>query len=215
MALILYCYYRSSASYRVRIALNLKDLHYELRPVNLLKNGGEHHRPEYKALNPQGLVPVLMDENTVLSQSTSIIEYLEEVYPTPALLPDNSIDRAYVRSIVQIIACDIHPLNNLRVLSYLKQVIHYDDLERTWYKHWIHEGFAALETMLEKHSCNGLYCYGNKPSMADIFLIPQVYNAMRFDCQLETYPLISRIYQNSLLLPAFSRAAPKNQVDAQ
>ena len=215
MSLVLYSYYRSSASYRVRIALNLKGLEYEIRPVHLLKNGGAQHHPDYLSLNPQGLVPTLVHGDILLSQSCSIIEYLEEIHPTPALLPGNAADRAYVRAIVQIIACDIHPLNNLRVLSYLKDTLYFDDTRRVWYCHWIQEGFTALEKLLEHHACNGLYCFGDAPGMADAFLIPQVYNAMRFKCKLTSFPLICSIYDYCLQCCEFIDAAPENQLDAE
>ena len=149
MAIVLYSYFRSSAAYRVRIALNLKNLDYEIRSVNLIKDGGEQRRSDYLQLNPQGLVPTLIIGNTVLTQSSAIIEYLEEIYPRPSLLPKKAAERAYVRGLTQLIACDIHPLNNLRVLNYLK-IRDADDGQRVWYHHWIQEGFEALELLLKK-----------------------------------------------------------------
>ena len=197
MSIILYSYFRSSAAYRVRIALNLKDIAYEIRPVHLLKNGGEQYNADYLALNPQGRVPVLVIENKVLSQSSAIIEYLEETYPTPPLLPDNALERAYVRSLSQIIACDIHPLNNLRVTNYLQDSVK-SVFQQTWRLHWIQEGFAAIEQLLQKSDYRGRFCFGDKPGMADVFLIPQVYNAFRFGCEMKSYPLISGIYSNCM-----------------
>ncbi|ESS73818.1 putative maleylacetoacetate isomerase MaiA [Methyloglobulus morosus KoM1] len=214
MPIILYSYFRSSAAYRVRIALNLKNIGYEIRPVHLLKNGGEQFKADYLALNPQGRVPVLVVENTVLSQSSAIIEYLEEVYPTPPLLPANAIERAYVRSLAQIIACDIHPLNNLRVLNYLNDLVQ-TDFQLSWYSHWIHEGFSAIEQLLLKNNSWGRFCHGDAPGMADAFLIPQVYNAFRFGCEMNNFPLISAIYENCMQEAAFSNAAPDNQPDAE
>ncbi|MEQ1546752.1 maleylacetoacetate isomerase [Methyloglobulus sp.] len=214
MSVILYSYFRSSAAYRVRIALNLKNIDYETHPVHLLKNGGEQFNADYLALNPQGRVPVLVVQNTVLSQSSAIIEYLEETFPNPPLLPTNPIERAYVRSLAQIIACDIHPLNNLRVLNYLKSILK-SDFQQAWRSHWIEEGFSALEQLLHKSDYCGRCCYGDTPGMADAFLIPQVYNAQRFGCEMNSFPLISGIYENCMQETAFSIAAPENQPDTE
>jgi maleylacetoacetate isomerase len=214
MSIILYSYFRSSAAYRARIALNLKNIDYEIRPVHLLKNGGEQFNADYLALNPQGRVPVLVVENKVLTQSSAIIEYLEEVYPDPPLLPANPIERAYVRSLSEIIACDIHPLNNLRVLNYLKGNLKID-FEQTWRSHWIQEGFAAIEQQIQKSDYQGQFCFGDMPSMADAFLVPQVYNALRFGCEMSSFPLISGIYENCLQKIPFSKATPENQPDAE
>jgi maleylacetoacetate isomerase len=214
VSIILYSYFRSSAAYRVRIALNLKQIDYEIRPIHLLKDGGEQLKADYLALNPQGRVPVLVVEGKVLAQSSAIIEYLEEVYPSPPLLPGNALERAYVRSIAQIVACDIHPLNNLRVLAYLKSIVK-EDLEQAWRRHWIQEGFAAFEQLLQKHGYCGQFCFGDTPSMADVFLVPQVYNAFRFGCDMKSYPLINGIYKNCMHETAFSKAAPENQPDAE
>ncbi len=214
MSVILYSYFRSSAAYRVRIALNLKTIDYEIRPVHLLKNGGEQFKADYLALNPQGRVPVLVVQNTALSQSSAIIEYLEETYPSPPLLPANPIERAYVRSLSQIIACDIHPLNNLRVLNHLKGTLK-NDFGQAWRIHWIKEGFAALEQLLQKNDYCGRCCYGDTPGMADAFLIPQVYNAQRFGCEMNSFPLIRGIYENCMQEAAFSTAAAENQPDAE
>ncbi|NOU23693.1 MAG: maleylacetoacetate isomerase [Methyloglobulus sp.] len=212
--MILYSYFRSSAAYRVRIALNLKNIDYEIRPVHLLKNGGEQLKADYLALNPQGRVPILVVENKVLTQSSAIIEYLEEAYPSPPLLPDNVIERAYVRSLAQIIACDIHPLNNLRVLSYLKSTLK-NDFEQAWRIHWIQEGFAAFEQLLQKHGYCGRFCFGDMPGMADAFLVPQIYNARRFGCEMSSFPLINSIYENCMQETAFLKAAPEHQPDAE
>ena len=214
MSVILYSYFRSSAAYRVRIALNLKHVDYEIRPVHLVKNGGEQFKADYLALNPQGRVPVLMANNRVLIQSAAIIEYLEEVYPDPPLLPANAFERAYVRSLAQLVACDIHPLNNLRVLNYLKNNFSVNPKE-TWYLHWLQDGFAALEQLLQKSEDQGRFCFGDKPGMADVFLIPQVYNALRFNLDMKDFPLIGDIYRQCMEERAFADAAPENQPDAE
>jgi maleylacetoacetate isomerase len=214
MPVILYSYFRSSAAFRVRIALNLKNLDYEIRPVHLLKNGGEQFKDDYLALNPQGRVPVLVENNQILTQSSAIIEYLEEVYPDPPLLPADPIARAYVRSLAQLIACDIHPVNNLRVLNYLKDALDYDR-KQAWYSHWIQEGFTALEQLLQKSGYAERFCFGDTPGMADVFLIPQVYNARRFECEMKSFPLITGIYRNCMQETAFANAAPENQPDAE
>lgn len=213
MPIVLYSYYRSSAAYRVRIALNLKNIDYEIREIHLLKDGGEQHQADYLQLNPQGLVPALVTGNSVLIQSSAIIEYLEEVYPHYRLLPDNPADRAYVRSLAQIIGCDIHPLNNLRVLNYLKIRVGSDKENLKWYRHWIEEGFNAFEQLLQANHSAGRFCFGSSPGLADIFLIPQVYNARRFQCDLTLFPLISKIVDNCLLWEAFANAAPDNQTN--
>jgi maleylacetoacetate isomerase len=214
VSVILYSYFRSSAAYRVRIALNLKNIEYEIRPVHLLKDGGEQFNAAYLALNPQGRVPVLVVENKVLTQSSAIIEYLEEVYPSPPLLPTNARERAYVRSLSQIIACDIHPLNNLRVLDYLKDSVK-DGFQQAWRSHWIQEGFTAIEQLLQQNDYLGRFCFCDTPSMSDAFLIPQVYNALRFGCEMKSYPFISGIYENCMQETAFFNAAPENQPDAE
>ena len=211
--LSLYTYFRSSASYRVRIALALKGLAYESKPIHLVRNGGEQHSADFAALNPAQLVPVLQDGDTVISQSLAILEYLEETHPTPALLPPTAADRAHVRAMAQLIACEIHPINNLRVLQYLERELHHDTPTRnTWYAHWVDEGFAALETMLGRSA--GQFCHGDQPSLADCCLIPQVYNARRFNVSLAPYPTIARIAAHCEALPAFAQAAPERQADA-
>jgi len=169
----LYTYYRSSAAYRVRIALNIKGLDYETCPVHLLKNQGENWQPEYLAINPQGLVPTLVDKNKEFIQSSAIIEYLEEAYPIPSIFPIGTTARAYVRALAQIIACEIHPLNNLRVLNYLAETFHCnDDQQREWYRYWIFEGFSAAEKFIMRNKLNGKFCYGDNPTLADIFFDP-------------------------------------------
>ncbi|KFI22523.1 maleylacetoacetate isomerase [Nitrosococcus oceani] len=211
----LYTYFRSSAAYRVRIALNLKGIGYHSRFVHLLRRGGEQRQPAYLKLNPQGLVPALVDGGTVITQSLAIIAYLDERYPQPPLLPTDVKARAYVRSLAQLVACDIHPLNNLRVRQYLATCGRHSEAEwQAWYRHWIQEGFKALEAQLAAHPAADRYCYGNYPTVADICLVPQVYNARRFNCQLDDYPLLSSIYWHCSALKAFQEAAPECQLDA-
>lgn len=206
----LYSYFRSSAAYRVRIALALKGLDADILPINLLK--GEQKSDDYLAINPQGLIPSLQVDDTVLSQSLAIMEYLEEVDNTVPLLPSDPVARASVRAMSQLIACEVHPLNNLRVLQYLTGELGVDDTTKvTWYAHWIHQGFASLEAMLTQHA--GQFCYGDIPTMADCCLIPQVYNAKRFNVELSSYPTIMRIYEHCNSLPAFIQAKPENQID--
>ena len=205
----LYDYFRSTASYRVRIALNWKELPHELIEVHLVKEGGQQKKPEYLTHNPQGLVPALIDGGMTLTQSLAMLEYLEERYPTPSLLPDNSTDKALVRSIAQIIACDIHPLNNLRVLKYLTETLEQtEETKTTWYHHWIKQGFDAIEALLAKHQSSPNFCIGEQVSIADVCLIPQVYNANRFECDLSAYPRIMNINNYCLTLPAFDKACP-------
>ncbi|WP_298775726.1 maleylacetoacetate isomerase [uncultured Shewanella sp.] len=216
----LYGYWRSSAAYRVRIALNLKEITVEQLSVHLVKAGGEQHKAAYLALNPQALVPsfVVNDESTgfeseVLTQSLAILEYLDEVYPQHALLPSSSLARANVRAMAMSIACDIHPLNNLRVLQYLSSQLNINDDDKgAWYRHWIEQGFTALEAQLTRVS--GLYCYGDTVSMADVCLVPQVYNAERFGVDLTPYSNIMRVNAACLELAAFNDARPENQPDA-
>ncbi|MEZ5524124.1 MAG: maleylacetoacetate isomerase [Pseudomonadales bacterium] len=215
-ALTLYSYFRSSCSYRVRIALLLKGLPFEGRYIHLLRQGGEQRLPDYRAVNPQGLVPALEDDEGVLTQSIAIIEYLEERYPEPALLPENSRHRAYVRSLAQMLACDIQPLNNLRVLQKLKQDFNADQQQiEDWYLHWVGEGLMAFESVLVSQKLAGDCCYGNKPTLADICLVPQVYNALRFNYDLSATPRIQAIYEHCASLTAFEKAAPENQPDAE
>ena len=216
----LYGYFRSSASYRVRIALNLKGLDYEQVSVHLVRNGGEQFADTYRALNSDALVPALIDEQdgeaVTLTQSLAMIEYLEEVYPEIALLPSAAADRAHVRALALSIACEIHPLNNLRVLKYLTGSLGLSEEQKnTWYKHWCESGLAAVETRLANDVRTGQYCFGDEPGLADCFLIPQIANAQRFQCDLSSMPVMMRIYNTCLELPAFVRASPANQVDAE
>lgn len=205
----LYDYYRSSASYRVRIALNIKNISYETLSVHLVNNGGEQHLPDYLELNPQGLVPTLNENGHILSQSLAIIEYLEEMNPSPALLPQTPLGRAQVRSMALLIACDIHPLNNLRILDRLKTQFKADDQAiKAWYHHWLKQGFDALEKRLQSMPHKHPVCYGHEVSVADLCLIPQVYNAHRFEFNMDDYPLINAINEHCLGLPAFREAAP-------
>ena len=212
--LSLYSYFRSSAAYRVRIALNLKGLEYELLPVHLKR--GENWRPDYLKINPQGFVPTLAEDRRILYQSLAIIEYLDEVYPDPPLLPSASRDRAHIRALAQIVACDIHPLNNQRVLTFLTERLDQSEQQvLEWYCHWILEGFKAIETILDSHEAMGRFCHGDTPTLADICLVPQLYNARRFECDLSAFPNILRIGENCRALEAFRAAAPDNQPDAQ
>jgi maleylacetoacetate isomerase len=209
-----FTYYRSSASYRVRIALNLKGLHAQHVPVNLAENA--QFDAEYAHQNPQKLVPLLLtDEGATLMQSMAIMEYLEEHYTdAPTLLPADVLGRARVRALAQAIACEMAPLNNLRVLRYLVQDMQLNEAQKLqWYQHWIATGFEAVEAMLQPPQ-TGTYCHGNVPSIADCCLVPQVYNAQRFDCDLEAYPTILRIAETCNTLPAFKQAHPAQQPDA-
>lgn len=211
----LYSYWRSSAAYRVRIGLNLKAIEHEIVPVNMLKDGGEQHTEDYRRLNPQGLVPTLVDGDTVLGQSLAILEYLDEKYPQVALLPTQTQARAAVRQLALLVACDIHPLNNLRVLKYLTGELQVsEDAKDSWYRHWIVSGFAALETALVNANPGGPYCFGPAVTLADLCLIPQIYNAHRFNIDLQPYPRLCAIEAACLRLAAFERARPEVQIDA-
>lgn len=216
----LYSYFRSSASYRVRIALNLKGLPYDIVPVHLLKDGGEQFSSEYLKLNPDALVPSLMDDAgdtpAVLTQSLAIMEYLDEMHMQPPLLPRKALDRAYVRSVALSIACDIHPLNNLRVLRYLKRELSVsEEKKNTWYRHWCEQGLAALEKTLSTDPRTGKFCFGDAPTIADCCLVPQIANARRVESDLSKMPTIMRINQACLALDAFINAAPAMQPDAE
>jgi maleylpyruvate isomerase len=212
----LYDYYRSSAAFRVRIALNIKGLPYEQRPLHLTRNGGDQNSDTYRALNPQGLVPALTDEGELFTQSLAIVEYLEDKHPQPPIMPWHPNDRAYVRSIALQIACDIHPLNNLRVLGYLKDELKISDAQRTeWMHHWLHAGLAALERRIANDPHTGRYCFGETVTMADVFLVPQIYNARRFKLPLDAYPTLVRIADEASRLDAFRKAEPQNQPDAE
>ncbi|HWX65588.1 MAG TPA: maleylacetoacetate isomerase [Rhodanobacter sp.] len=215
--LVLYGYWRSSAAYRVRIALNLKGLSYESRPVHLLHDGGQQHAADYRALNPQELIPCLLDGDRVITQSLAIMEYLDEMHPEleTALLPVDARGRAQVRALAMTVACDIHPLGNLRVLQQLETQFGVSEEQRAaWSRHWIASGFKAMETMLTDNAAAGRYCHGETPSMADACLVPQVYNAQRWKLSMDDYPTLWRIYQACNELEAFRLAAPEVQPDA-
>ena len=211
----LFTYFRSSAAYRVRIALNLKGLKADQRCVHLLKDGGEQHKPEYKAVNPQGFVPALTEQGHTYTQSLAIVEYLEETHPEPRLLPKDAVGRARVRALALIVACDIHPLNNQRILKYLEKEFSADETARKhWIQHWITEGFTAFEKLLAGNPATGKCCHGDSPTVADVFLVPQVFNAKRFETDLEPFPTIRRINEHCLTLKPFIDAAPDKQPDA-
>ncbi|POR56241.1 maleylacetoacetate isomerase [Paraburkholderia eburnea] len=213
----LYSYFRSSASYRVRIALNLKNLPYEYVPVHLVREGGEQLKPEYRKINPDAIVPTLIDDdNRAIQQSLAIIEYIEETHPEPPLLPKSPADRAHVRSLALQVACEIHPIDNLRVLKYLKHTLGVDDAAKdAWYRHWIENGFATLEERLANDPRTGKLCFGDTPTIADLCLVPQVFNANRFKIDTTRYPTIQRICDYAAQLDAFARAAPGAQPDAE
>jgi maleylacetoacetate isomerase len=208
----LYGYFRSSAAFRVRIALNLKKLDYETAAIHLRRN--DQSKPDYRAVNPQGLVPTLEDGGQTLIQSMAIIEYLDELHPEPPLLPRDPADRARVRALADIVACDIHPINNLRVLRYLTHQLGHDEtMIGAWYNHWIAAGFQALEPLLAKDSRTGAFCHGDSPGLADTVLVPQVVNAERYQLDLAPYPTLTRIYGNCMRLAPFIAAHPRNQRD--
>lgn len=212
----LYTYFRSSAAYRVRIALNLKGLPYQAVPVHLLKGGGEQLADGYRKINPSKLVPALQDERGTLTQSLAILEYLEETHPDVPLMPADPLGRARVRELAQIIACDIHPLNNLRVLRYLVHEMGVsEEAKMQWYRHWVTEGLAALEAHLARDPGTADFCHGETPTLADCCLVPQVFNAQRFEIDLAPYPNIVRINANCVQLPAFQHAHPSQQPDAE
>jgi maleylpyruvate isomerase len=209
----LYSYFRSSAAYRVRIAFNLKGLGYDMIPVHLQREGGMNRKPAYQAINPQMRVPALrLDSGELLTQSLAIIEYLDEVHPQPPLLPTDPVDRAQVRALAQLVACDIHPLNNVGPLRYLKNVLGQDQTHiDAWYHHWVLEGFEALEAMVRP----GPYAYGGEVTLADLCLVPQVANARRLKVPLERFPKIVAIDAACATLAAFEQARPENQADAE
>jgi maleylacetoacetate isomerase len=221
MTFRLYTYWRSSAAYRVRIALNLKSLPYESVPKHLLRDGGEQKKADYLALNPQGLIPALADDGFVVPQSLAICEYLEEIHPEPRLLPGSARDRAIVRGMSLAVACDTHPLNNLPITGYLRRELGADDAAvQRWIEHWIGRGFAGLERWVG--SCAGdvpadgqLYCYGSQVTLADVCLVPQMYNARRFNVELSPYPRLVSICRHLEALPAFAAARPEAQPDAE
>ena len=212
----LYDYFRSSACYRVRIGLQLKGLDYDAVSVHLVRDGGEQLKPDYREINPTGLVPVLKDGGATLTQSMAILEYLDETHTTSPLLPADAAGRARVRSLALMIACDIHPLDNLRVLRYLvKQAGLTEDAKNAWYAHWVQEGFTALEAHLAASADTGRFCHGDTPTLADCFLVPQVFNAVRFGIDITPYPTIARIDEACRALPAFQAAHPSQQPDAE
>ena len=213
--IVLHNYFRSSTSYRVRIALELKDVRYEYVPHHL--RHGEHLEPPYLAVNPQGLVPALIwTDGTLLVQSLAIIEFLNEIVPEPPLLPGDAAGRARVRMLAQMIACDIHPVNNLRVLTSLRAVFGAGDQDvANWFRHWVNEGFQPLEKILASSTHTGKFCHGDAPGLADICLAAQVVNNARFNVDMAPYPTISRIHAACMALPAFEKAAPWNQMDAE
>jgi maleylacetoacetate isomerase len=208
----LYSFFRSSAAYRVRIALNVKGLPFETVPIHLTKDGGRQHSPEFHAVNPQERVPVLALPGDVLLQSLAIIEYLDEVHPDPPLLPADPIHRAKVRAVAQVIACDIHPLNNVGPLNYLRNVLKADKAAvEAWYQHWIVTGFSAVEALIRP----GPYAFGPQVTLADICLVPQVYNARRFKVSLDRFPGVAAVDAALRELPAFDVARPELQPDAE
>lgn len=209
----LYTYFRSSAAYRVRIALNLKGLPYEMVAIHLTKDGGHQRKPEFVALNPQMRVPAVeLSSGDVLTQSLAIIEYFDEIHPEPPLLPADALARAKVRAIAQMVACDIHPLNNLIALQYLKRTLKHEQAEiDAWYHHWVIEGFKAIEAMISP----GPYACGAHVSLADVCLVPQVFNARRLKVPLDAFPKIVAVEAACLKLPAFDKARPENQPDAE
>lgn len=213
--LLLYGYWRSSSAYRVRIALNLKGLGFSQEAVHLVRDGGEQHRAEYRRLNPLGLVPALVHDERVIVESMAICEYLDEIFPEPPLLPETPSERARVRTLALGIACEIQPLNNLAVLRYLQAGLGADDeAVKAWYRHWIDRGFSAFEYWLDHDGYAGEFCHGDVPGLADCFLVPQVYNAERFDCDLGPYPRIREITARCREREEFVAAAPESQPDA-
>ena len=212
----LYTFFRSSASFRVRIALNLKNLSYDQIPIHLRRGGGEQFRANYQNINAQALVPTLEDDGRYLIQSLAIVEYLEEKYPSPPLLPKAAADRAVVRSMALVIACEVHPIQNLRVLNYIKKEYQQNDEQvNRWAQHWIDLGLAALEQMINAQTARGKFCFGDSPTLADVCLVPQLGNARRFGCDLSRYPSILSIENACLAIPAFADAAPDKQPDAE
>ena len=210
----LFTYFRSSAAFRVRIALNLKGLAYEPVFVHLAR--GDHRKPEYAGKYPQGLLPTLVTQGQALSQSLAIIEYLDETHPHPALLPKDPAGRARVRSLALLVACEIHPLNNLRTLQYLKRGLgQTEEQVGTWYRHWIADGLGKLEADLAASSVAGRFCYGDAPSLADCCLVPQIFNARRYDSDLTPYPGVMRVFDECMKLEPFARAQPSRQPDAE
>ena len=212
----LYTYFRSSAAYRVRIALNLKGLQYDAIPVHLLRGGGEQLQEQYRSINPSGLVPAFQDDYITLTQSMAILEYLEDAYPDTPIMPKDATERAHVRELAQIIACDIHPVNNLRVLRYLVQELGISEEKKNeWYRHWLVGGLEVLEKHLARDPSAGPLCHGRTPTIADCCLVPQVFNAQRHGIDVSVYPNIARINAQCVEIPAFIAAHPSNQPDAE
>jgi len=212
----LYTYFRSSAAYRVRIALNLKGLHYDAIPVHLLRGGGEQLQEQYRSINPSGLVPAFQDDYITLTQSMAILEYLEDAYPDTPIMPTDATERAHVRELAQIIACDIHPVNNLRVLRYLVHELGVSEEQKNeWYRHWLVGGLEVLEKHLARDPSAGPLCHGRTPTIADCCLVPQVFNAQRHGIDVSVYPNIARINAQCVEIPAFIAAHPSNQPDAE
>jgi maleylacetoacetate isomerase/maleylpyruvate isomerase len=208
----LYTFFRSSAAYRVRIALNVKGVSYDALPLHLPR--GEHRAPKFLAVNPHATVPVIDDDGVVLTQSLAIVEYLDARFPVPRLIPLEPVQRARVQAFAQVIACEIHPLNNLRVLQYLRGELKIEEPRvEQWVRHWIGESFRTLEALLRESA--GRYCFGDELTIADVFLVPQVYNARRFSCDLAPFPTLVRVADTLRALPAFARAAPEAQPDAE
>jgi maleylacetoacetate isomerase len=215
-AMKLYTYYRSSAAFRARIALNYKGIQYESVPRHLLKKGGEHRQPEYLQANPQGLIPALEDDGVVVGQSLAILEYLEEKHPEPPLLPKEAMARAQVRSMMLGIACDVHPLQNLRVTNFLAQDFGHDDAEvARWRMHWISLGLGVMEKLVQRHSGDGQHFFGNMVTFADVCLLPQMVSSKRFGCDVGKYPALVKVCEHLEKLPAFAQARPEAQPDAE
>lgn len=211
----LYTYFRSSAAYRVRIALALKGIAWDPAYVHMLRNGGEQKSAEYKAVNPLGLLPALEDDGALIVQSSAICEYIEEKHPEPPLLPKDLAARAYVRAVMATVACEIHPLNNLRVLGYITGTLGHSEAEKlAWYKYWIAAGFEGLEALLVQSGRPGRYALGDTPTLADAFIVPQLYNARRFECPLENFPTLRRVADAAAEHPAIASARPEAQGDA-
>jgi maleylpyruvate isomerase len=209
----LYDYFRSSACFRVRIALNLKGLDYQAIPVHLVNDGGEQFQENYTRINPQSLVPALQAGDNIITQSLAIIEYLDEVHPGPTLLPSNALQKAQVRAFALSIAADLHPLNNLRVLKYLTgQLTVSEEMKNRWYQHWMQLGLTALEKQIQSLQLVSDFCFGDTPTLADICLVPQIFNARRFSCDLNAYPELVRIDANCQRLAAFTNAWPKEVI---
>ena len=212
----LYSFWRSSAAFRVRIALNLKGLDYEVIPVHLVKNGGEQISPEYANKNPNRLVPLYSDGTHTIHQSLAIIEYLEEIHPNPTLLPQTAIDRAWARSLAMDIAIEIHPINNLRVLRYLMKTLGIDeDAKDAWYQHWVTIGLASLEKQLSADTRVGRFAYGDQAGLIDICLVPQIFNALSTKTNMKPYPTLMKIFDECMALPAFIAASWEKQIDAE